>query len=168
MPVLIDGYNLLHVARRLDEEGDFGRQQLCHMLGRWAGLTRQQVMVVFDGTQPSEGLGEQLHGRGVDVSYSGGGRTADQEIIERIAASTAPRRLTVVSSDRVIRRAAKRRRCVSVDSASFLETVLRRLVQAPRPRPEPPEKRAGLQPGETDEWLRLFRYDQDDEGSDDV
>ncbi len=119
MPVIIDGYNLLHAARRYDEDGDLGRGQLCQLLGRWGRVARQEVLVVFDGAAPPEPLGRQLHGVGIEVIYSGPGRSADDLVVERIDASSAPRRLMVVSSDRQVRRAARRRRCGQVGSAEL-------------------------------------------------
>lgn len=166
MPVIIDGYNLLHAARRCDEDGDLGRGQLCQLLGRWGRVARQEVLVVFDGAAPPEPLGRQLHGVGIEVIYSGPGRSADDLVVERIDASSAPRRLMVVSSDRQVRRAARRRRCGQVGSADFFEQVLRVLARGRRSEPEPPEKRAGPAPEEVDEWLRRFGYDGDAKSSD--
>ncbi|MFQ6048525.1 MAG: NYN domain-containing protein [Phycisphaerae bacterium] len=159
MPVLIDGYNLMHAGRVDESRGTFGRAQLCSLLGRWARRSRQAVTVVFDGTAPAEPLGWQLHGCDIEVTYSGPGRSADEMIIERINLSSAPRRLTVVSSDRQVRRAARRRRCRWVDSSSFLAYVTRALQRKPGGQSEPAEKRTGPAAEEVDDWLRTFGYD---------
>lgn len=161
MPVIIDGYNLLHAARGYDEDGDLGRGQLCQLLGRWGRAAQQEVLVVFDGSAPPEPLGRQLHGVGIEVIYSGPGRSADDLVVERIDASSAPRRLVVVSSDRQVRRGARRRRCPQVHSADFFEQVLRVLASGRRSESEPAEKRTGPAPEDVDEWLGRFGYDPD-------
>jgi len=136
------------------------RTGLCRILAEWAGR-RKQVRVVFDGRGP-EVPAEPCEATGLDVEYSGP-HTADEVIIKRVLADTAPRRLTVVSSDREIRRAARRRRCKLAGSEAFAESVVRALRRAARPRPtEPPEKRQGLSPDQAQAWLRELNLEDAD------
>lgn len=107
MALLVDCYNVLHTAMPaslagLDEAG------LCIALDRWARGGR--VVVVCDGSVKPHGP-EASPAEGVELVYSGPGRSADDVIIAMIDADTAPRRLTVVSNDRTIQKAARRRRC---------------------------------------------------------
>ena len=101
MPLLVDGYNLLrwvqqHVeaCETLDEAG------LCQVLSQYVGHVRDRAHVYFDGLGPPDkstlgGIAD------VEVYFSGQDYTADDLIEEKIADSTAPRRLVVVSSDRL-------------------------------------------------------------------
>ena len=163
MPVVVDGYNLLHATREYEEAADWGRQQLCRLLIEWARRKREEVVVVFDGAAPRGALAEQLHGKGIGVIYSGAGRSADALIAQMIEASSAPRRLVVVSSDRQVRRAARRRQCRLVASPVFFVGVVKALSGRRAQAAEPAEKRDGTAPQDVDRWLRQFGYDVKDE-----
>lgn len=158
VPYLIDGNNLIYALREAGLE--LGRTGLCSLLAMLTARS-ERVSVVFDGPAlpgvPGPDSGE------LDVAYSYG-RTADELITERIAADTAPRRLSVVSTDRQIRQAARRRRCKIVRSEDFAKLLIR-LAEAPPKAPpaEPPEKRRGLPPGEADKWLKEFGLDAPDD-----
>ena len=159
MRVLIDGYNLLHVAHGREETAGIGRQRFCRLLAQWSKSTGHDITVVFDGTRPPEPLAGQLHDPDVEVMYSGGGRTADDVIAERIRASSAPRRLLVVSSDRAVRRSARKRRCLQAGSPEFLELLLTPTLPPDPKRLEPGEKQTGPSEKEAEEWMRRFGYD---------
>lgn len=166
MPILIDGDNLLHVARGVVDQAErAGRVWLCRLLAKWDPRGRRQVTICFDGFRPdSPGDGPAAVGQ-LSIRYSDN-RSADDLIIETIESSSAPRRLIVVSSDREIRTAAYRRRAVSVDSKTFIEQVLKELNRAdPEDKREPREKFDGLKPGEAESWLDEFGIDsaEDDE-----
>ena len=167
MPVVIDGYNLLHAARGLEGGSQLGRRQLCEMVATWSRRAGEPALLVFDGAQPSDALASQLHAEGVDVVYSGAERTADEVIAEQIRASSAPRRLIVISTDRAIRQEARRRRCRHATSADFLELMARVLSRPQRPQVEPPEKRKGTPPEEVDDWLRRFGFDPEEDAAQD-
>ena len=152
--LLIDGNNLMHALRKAG--ADAGRGMLCRLLGDLpAG--RERVCVVFDGPPPSRDLAGQLSGDRIEVHYSGP-RKADEIIAEEIAADSAPRRLTVVSTDRQVRRQARRRRCRVRLSEEFAELLLRGRPARP-PAAEPPEKRRGLTPEQTEAWMRELQLD---------
>ncbi|KPK80530.1 MAG: hypothetical protein AMJ81_11950 [Phycisphaerae bacterium SM23_33] len=116
-------------------------------------------MVVFDGRPPEQA--EQAGGERIEVHYSGR-RNADEIIAEHIAANTAPRRLTVVSTDREIRRAARRRRCKTQSSEEYAAALIRAMDRPGKPRPaEPPEKRHGLTAEQTEAWLKELQLDSE-------
>ncbi len=145
-----------------DAGSDMGRGGLCKLLATLVARG-EQVRVIFDGPPPARGLGRQIDETGVAVEYSAG-RSADEIILEHIAANSAPRRLTVVSSDRVIRKAAARRRC-RVEISEDFARVLLRLVEdqrrrQSRPPAEPKEKRNGLNEAQTRQWLEEFGFDE--------
>ena len=158
MPYLIDGNNLLHAMLEVGPE--VGRASLCAMLAKLIE-PEQHVCVVFDGPPPPEGLRQQIDDTGVQAIYSFD-RPADDIICQRIDDNTAPRRLSVVSTDREIRRHASRRRCQTIVSDEFARLLLRRLARSQRQSQsaEPPEKRHGLGENQTtDDWLDFFGLD---------
>lgn len=157
MPVLIDGNNLLHAAR--DAPGGdllIGRSMLCDALGRWTQRRDGDVHVVFDGPAPRADLAGQIGHPAIKVSYSGGGISADAVLEGLLEANSAARRLMVVSSDREVRRAARRRRAQPVRSEDFWALVKRDLARPVPRRIEPEEKEAGLSPEATQTWLEEF------------
>jgi hypothetical protein len=150
---LVDGNNLMHALAGVGIDAD--RAELTKLLARVASQARK-VHVVYDGPAPP--AGGISPGTGLKVSYSGK-RSADELIEQLIAADTAPRRLSVVSTDHRIRRAAHRRRCRIVTSEEFAVALSRAgEAKATRRRDEPFEKQAGLPPRSTQEWLREFGF----------
>jgi predicted RNA-binding protein with PIN domain len=160
VPVLIDGNNLLYAARkRGDDTLLIGRSMLCDTLGRWASKTGTRVRVVFDGPMPTAARAAQIGNAAIEVSYSGP-VTADAVVVQIIETDSAARRLLVVSTDREIIRAAKRRRAQPMRSEDFWPRVQADLAR-PDPTPdEPQEKEVGLSPDETERWLREFGLDE--------
>lgn len=154
MAVLIDGNNLLFAAYDADPDRPPGRERLCALLGQWSRRCGERVAVVFDGTAPASEFAEQLRKGGVETDFSGAGVKADAVIIARIAADSAPRRLLVVSTDREIARAARRRRAMPMRSDDFWALLSADLAAPPHVPLEPLEKRHGLGPDQTSEWLK--------------
>jgi predicted RNA-binding protein with PIN domain len=155
--LLIDAYNVLHatmpaVLAGLDEEG------LCVAIQRSA-YRRHRAIVVCDGRVKPLGP-EASPVDGVELVYSGSTRTADDVIIDRIDASHTPRRLVVVSTDREIRAAARRRRCTSVTSDDFVARVAETLDRTPAP-PRDAKPHGPLTGDQVDRWLKHFGIDPD-------
>ncbi len=137
MPLLIDAWNVLHQTGVLPPDlagvGLRGLGVLIHR-SRWA---RQQVILVCDGTPSGAHIGL---GTGIRAVFSGHDREADDLIEGHIAASTAPRRLTVVSSDRRIKAAARKRGCTVLTSQAFLERLVHDAERPLKAPPGPPKK----------------------------
>lgn len=132
---------------------------LCLGLGVWARRTGEKVTVVFDGPAPPEQLTRQISNADVAVVYSGGGTSADEALRRTIDDDSAARLLLVVSSDREVARAARRRKAKTIRSDAFWAMVQRDLARS-QPQPlEPPEKRRGLRPADTERWLRELGMD---------
>ncbi len=158
VPVVIDGNNLLHAARAAEALSPLliGRSMLCDALGRWAEKCNERVCVVFDGPAPNAALARQIGHRAVDVRYSGVGVQADAVVAQIVEADSAARRLVVVSSDRAVIHAAKRRRARPVRSEDFWVKVRADLARPPPRAAEPREKEAGLSPDDAQQWLDEF------------
>ena len=158
MPVLIDGNNLLYAALEIEPERPPSRSTICLLLGQWARKTGERVSIVFDGPAPSQGQVDQISDPSVDVRFSGAGVKADETLEGLINANSAARLLMVVSTDREVRQAARRRKAKTCRSDDFWGEVLRELAR-PTPKPlEPPEKQTGLSPEQTEGWLRKLNW----------
>ena len=157
MPFLIDGNNLMHAMAAAGK--DVGREGLCRLLAPLV-TAGQPVHTVFDGPAPPAGVANQIATTGVEVEFSLG-RPADKLILKAIAADSAPKRLTVVSTDREIRAAARKRRCKGITSEAFAADLMQLNVAPPRDSgpAEPHEKRHGLTPDQTRHWLREFGFE---------
>lgn len=130
MPLLIDGYNLMYAAG-IDGggRGPGGLERSRFALIRFiAGALedgeRGQSTIVFDAAGAPPGLPATLDCDGLTVRFAKGYADADALLEEMIAADHSPRKLTVVSSDHRVQRAAKRRRATAVDSDVWYEGVL--------------------------------------------
>jgi uncharacterized protein len=162
MAILIDGYNLLHASGILGRGVGPGslersRNALLNFLAE--SLLERELAgttVVFDAREAPPGLPRMTTFRGITVRFAPRGSDADAEIEELIAASHAPRRLTVVSSDHRLHRAARRRRARAIDSDRWYFDVIRQRIDRTRPK-SLPGKPTG-QPSEIDVrfWLRQF------------
>ncbi len=155
MPFIVDGHNLLHLIQKASE--DFGAitdVQLCRIIGEYLRQINEKGEVVFDGTGPRDKSGFDNISN-LEVFFSGLRSDADTVIEDKIKASTAPRRLTIVSSDRRLRIAARKRKATVVKSQVFWDNVQKQLSRKPKAR-EPREKREGLNEGETELWLKIF------------
>ena len=130
MAMIIDGYNVLHASRWLrSSRKGLDRAAFCRLLATLAGRRSEKITVVFDAL-PARGDTAITRTLPVKVVYSGHDRTADDVIIQMIKASTGPRDLTVVSSDRRIRSAAKRRGCKTKPAGEFIRAFDAELNQA--------------------------------------
>lgn len=158
MNVIVDTYNVLHVTGVLPPElAGVEVDGLMDLLerGRWG---RSRIALACDGTPP--GGTHPANRGGIQVLYSGPGREADDLICERIEASTAPTRLLVVSSDRRIIKAARRRRCRTMDSKAFLQTIVHDVDG--RARTEQVRRPDRLNPREVEDWKKHFALGSED------
>ena len=165
---LIDGYNVMYagglLGKRLgpDRFRKVRNRFLNDLADALGPVESHQTTVVFDASDaPAEFPHETTH-KGIAVIYAVDDADADERIEHLILQHSAPKTLTVVSSDRRLRRAAERRKAVAVSAESFWETLdtLRERKQAPKsapspPRPDPPRDRA-VSAAESAYWLREF------------
>jgi uncharacterized protein len=164
MPLLIDGYNLLHAAGIIARgigPGTLERARLALLNFLAASLDPQDIprtTVVFDAYDPPGGLPRTLDHRGITVRFAEKGHSADELIVELIRLDSAPRSLAVVSSDHEIKRAARRRRAKAVDSDVWYAELLRerrqRIEAAAADAPARPP--VPLLEEDINFWLRQF------------
>jgi predicted RNA-binding protein with PIN domain len=107
MPVIIDGYNLLHVTGITGRHGDLhgSREALLRFLAaRIDDKQRPLTTIVFDAAEAPPGLPRTISFESMTVHFASNYEDADEQIEELIAMSNVPRSLLVVSSDHRIQR----------------------------------------------------------------
>ena len=157
--IIIDGHNLLHSIVKLSEEAEsINDVQLCWIISRYLRAIRKQGEIIFDGTGPRD----KSHFDNIanlEVCFAGLGKDADTVIENKIKANTAPKRLSIVSSDRRLRDAARSRKATAVKSEVFWDNLQKQLKRK-KPVKEPEAKRTGLSESETKQWLEIFGIEQ--------
>jgi len=167
MAILIDGYNLLNSANIVAEgPGKYSLEKSRRSLLRFLVAVvepseRPGTTVVFDGREAPLGLPKKSSFQEITILFSEPGTEADDLIEQMIPKYSAPRRLTVVSSDHRIQRAARRRQATAVDSEVWVaQQVAARRLRALRGRRDSSESReAGegqLSEREVAQWLVEF------------
>jgi predicted RNA-binding protein with PIN domain len=160
MALLIDGYNLLHASGVLAPDGrgtslERARTALLEFLERVVAPEElPRTTVVFDARYAPPGLPHQARHGEIRIRFAARQREADDVLEELIQEDTAPRQLTVVSSDHRVQRAARRRRAIAIDSDDW---VARQLRRRRRPASLPPGKPTDrLTDDEVERWLAEF------------
>lgn len=163
MSLIIDGYNLLNattIAGRSRDAGSLANARLALLDFVVESVVPDQLSrttVVFDaGKNAPVGRARQHVYRGLNVHFSVEYESADELIEELIANNSAPRSLTVVSSDHRLQRAARRRRATPIDSERWYADMTRRdqrqadgdSIDA---KPSPPTSAS-----EIEFWTRVF------------
>ncbi len=167
MALLIDGYNLLHASGILGGgigPGGLQRSRLALLNFLAESLPSKSLpgtTVVFDAAAAPPGLPDTLHHRGITVRFARHYESADALIEELVRRDSAPRRLTVVSSDHRLHRAARRRKAKAVDSDQWYAQIARQRSHAARaPAREGRKPEASQAADEVEYWLSQFS-DQD-------
>lgn len=156
---IIDGHNLLHaICKTVGDTEAISEVGLCRAVRRFLELTGEKGEIIFDGTGPQDKAGFD-NIVNLEVSFAGLGSDTDTVIEDKIKASTAPKRLTIVSSDRRLRKAARARKAASVKSEMFWANLLRQLSRKATVE-EPAAKRQGISESETKQWLAFFGLEQ--------
>jgi hypothetical protein len=156
---IIDGHNLLHTICKTEEDSEvISDVGLCRIVGSYLKLISRTGEMVFDGTGPRDKSSFDNIDN-LEVLFAGLGTDTDTLIEDKISASTAPKRLTIVSSDRRLRTAARARKATSVKSEVFWVDLQRQLSRKTATK-EPAAKRQGLSAGETRQWLEFFGLEQ--------
>jgi predicted RNA-binding protein with PIN domain len=159
MSLLIDGYNLIF-GTSVESRGRGGalermRTGLFEFLATQIDRTKfKTITVVYDAANAPPALASYFEEQGIKIHFARNHRDADELLEELIEASHSPGRLTVVSSDHRVQRAAKRRGATAVDSqvwfaeqrASYFRKAKTKEVKPTGP----------LTAGETSAWMQFF------------
>ena len=157
MKLIIDGYNLLHASGVFGPtrgEGAFeqSRRALLDMLADLLGDEAANTVVVFDAARAPDGLPGRSTHRGIRVWFAREYPDADSLIEELVEDATSPH-LVVVSNDRRLQAAARRRRAKAMSCEEWLaeaRTARRREQQAGDMKPPEPG------PEGAEYWMRYF------------
>lgn len=116
-----------------------------------------QTTVVFDAHEAPWGAPNTLEHRGITVRFASRYPDADSLIEELIRQDSSPRRLTVVSSDHRLQRAARRRKAKAVDSdVWYRELVQKRLARRQSAGSVPERPCVPLLAEDVEYWVRQF------------
>ncbi len=172
MRLLIDGYNLMFESTSIEQSAD-GRGALRAARGRLLHLLvdlideamRDQTMIVFDAKKAPPGLPDQYAYYGIRIVFARDWDSADELIQNEIRLHSAPKTLTVVSSDHAIHRGALARGAKVIDSDQWLDRELENRARLARQGPNSPEaladfdfesKNQELSDDEKKRWLMEF------------
>ncbi len=156
--LVIDGHNLIGQMLEISLSDPHDEEKLVARLEEYHRERGRPIIVVFD---PGQGPppAKRLQGKGIKVLFAPPGSKADTLIINLLKKSPSPKGLTVVSSDREVRRAARARRAKMITAQRFA-----RMLSRPKRLPftEPTIKEEGLSSSEVKEWMAIFeKRDQD-------
>lgn len=161
--LLIDAWNLLHAtATRAEPLADLDVRSLVAVLARtrWAGT---KTMLVCDGPRP--GSGHAAPGAATiaeaRIIYTGATREADDQIEQILESCSFARRITVVSSDKRLRRAAKRAGAHWLSAQAFCKQIEADLARAKREPVPAFAREIPLGPYAVDHWMREFALPDD-------
>ena len=157
--IIIDGHNLLHSIVKLHEDsGPISDVKLCWIISRYLKAIGETGEIVFDGAGPRD-KSQFDNIANLEVFFAGLGSDADTVIEDKIRANSAPRRLSIISSDRRLRDAARTRKATAIKSEVFWDNLQKQLKRK-KPEKEPEAKRSGLTESETQQWLDIFGIQQ--------
>lgn len=130
MTLIIDGYNLLNATGIFAPgAGPSTLERARHALLEFLAdnvdpAESTRTTVVFDAKNAPPGLQRTTQHRGLTVRFAAKHQEADDLIEELIRADSAPRQLTVVSSDHRLQRAARKRKAVAIDSDMWCQQIV--------------------------------------------
>ena len=150
MPYLLDGNNLIGIARRTARPSEEDRAALISELADRLRQTRAKATVFFDG--PSGERPSSLGGLTIRSPSAG---SADDAILREIRRSPAPGELTVVTADRELSRRAREAGARVTPPAEFFARFGRRAA--------PADGRAASPAIDVEDWLRYFEDDRNRE-----
>jgi len=172
MKLLIDGYNLMFESTSV-EHGLDGKNALRAARGRLLHLLvdlieesmRDKTMIVFDAKKAPPGLPDKYEYYGIRIVFARDWNSADELIQNEIRKHSAPKSLTVVSSDHAIHRKANARGAKVIDSELWLDAEISKRDRRARfgdgtqetiVEQETAAKNRKLSDAEKDSWLKEF------------
>ena len=157
MAYVVDGNNVMGQTPGWHRDKAKSRRALIEKLAAFARAKKARVIVVFDGA-PDSAFPEGSAFHGVKVFYAERGSDADTRIQRLVEASTDPRGLTIVTSDRHLAFLVKSRGAAVVRSGEF-RTQMDRLLES-TPGAEDGEQ---FEIGDVNAWLRYFGSSPEDD-----
>lgn len=164
MALLIDGYNLLNATSIFGGVGpgtELHRTRLAFLNFLASSFTKRQcaeTTIVFDAAGAPPGLPHSIMHDGMTIHFARQHSNADEMIEELLEHWSAPKSLTVVSSDHRVQRAARRCGATFVDSDRWYSELLEiRRKNAAATREGASKPVVTLTPDELAYWMNEFR-----------
>jgi uncharacterized protein len=162
MWILVDGYNVLFALGMVPAEvkrGDLqkARLALLNLLADGLGENAKRCTVVFDATKSPPKTPGDMTFRGIEVRFTKRREEADDLLTYLIKQCSAPKQLTVISSDHQLVDSAKRRKATSVKAERFLEWLEHQ--KEPTTTPAAP---SAVSPEDREGWLAEFGHLDDE------
>lgn len=121
--LIVDGYNLIFAWEELkklaEKQLDLARGRLMDILSNYAGFTKSELVLVFDGFRTPGNPGSRTAYHNIHVAYTKDGETADayiERLVDEIGRNYDVR---VVTSDNLIRLSALRSGVLRTSSKEF-------------------------------------------------
>jgi predicted RNA-binding protein with PIN domain len=174
--IIVDGYNLMHqilAARIVGGPGGLERGR-CAVIQRVRHLVphkdHSRTAIVFDANTsdiPRESR-ETAGGSGmITILFATDFPDADSMIEDMIRRHSSPTKLTVVSSDRRLVDAARRRQATGVDCQTWMDDQEDLIEKLSRGTPVPDSTESGHSPivdaNERDYWMKEFGFGSGDD-----
>ncbi|QDT65027.1 NYN domain-containing protein [Calycomorphotria hydatis] len=162
---LIDGYNLMHAAgfaRQTYGPGDLERSRHRLQLFIAERLTldeRKRTTIVFDAYDSPYDQPSKTRFRKMTIEFAEDDGSADAALELMIIAHSSPKQVDVISSDRRIRDAARKRKAHSISSEDFLAELFSRNPvsdQNSESGLSGPPSSSGVSDVEVSYWLQEF------------
>ena len=162
MIYLIDGHNLIGKLPDIKLSDPDDEEKLVRKLSAWVQQDyRRKIQLFFDSGEYG-GLGNTLSAPTIRVQFSRVGQTADSVIIKFMEGVKNPQEFTLVSSDREIIFAARKKRIGYILSEEFA-VLMAEDVQDVDDEGEPKEKEQGTEEevevsdAEIQTWMNAFK-----------
>lgn len=123
MLIIIDAYNILKQVIKNSFISENQRQEFINNLKNYANITKNNIILVFDGGYDYPTKSEKDR---ITIVYSGRKSTADQYIknyINYLINNNSGNNILVVSSDRKINQKAFENKIISMDSLEFYKLI---------------------------------------------
>lgn len=157
MKYLIDGHNLIAQLPNISLTDPNDEAKLIQLLARWRWRHNSpSITVVFDPGDYAVHGQRRMKRSGINIRYAPYSSDADAVLLRLIGRSRQPQQLTVVSSDRDIQSAARRKGAHTMSAGMFATE----LTTPPQPDEAPVGEEEPLSPEEVEAWLELFNDEE--------
>ena len=155
MPYIIDGNNLIGSSPDISLKDENARSEIIAIVKKFQRNKKSKIIIVFDG-EPDTFSEEENPNEKIVVKYPPVGESADDEIKRILEGYTYFRDVILITSDRELKEAAKKKGVKVVNSIEFYYELKR--VYRATGRIEQKQKRINteLTEGEVDQWMKIF------------
>lgn len=153
MPLVIDGHNLIGSDPTIGLSDPQDEVRILHKIAEYCRTTRHRVVVYFD--RAAAAADNDYSAGLLSVRFVRTPRSADEAILDHLRQlGGEAKNWTLVSSDRALRASARELGARLLPSGEFASDL-----NQPSLDREPTEKPESVSDDELEEWMRLFRGD---------